>query len=388
MNVRAVLGADVSPVDRPERVVKDVTISNDSLGLPQDEGASEPATGDHSVQRSDRQSGPSRREFPTGRAPASEPRLTPLEALDSLKSGARRIVADPSGLSPAEALFGPDRYAELDVSFDAASATVWSFMKPQRRPSFTMGLLGDLARMQSALKRFVDDRNEPDVKFYVLASRMAETFNLGGDLSHFAGRIRGRDRAALEAYARACIEVLHTNAVGFDRPVVTIALVEGDALGGGFEAALSCDVIIAERNAKFGLPEILFNLFPGMGAYSFLSRRIGPVEAERMIFSGRLYSAGELHAMGLVQIVAEPGEARRALDTYLARNLSRHNAHQAIYRAGRCVNPITFAELERVIDVWVDAALNLREADLRKMERLVSAQNRRLRGQGVVLAAE
>ena len=69
-------------------------------------------------------------------------------------------------------------------------------------------------------------------------------------------------------------------------PLTTITLVQGDALGGGFEAAISSNVVIAEKSAKFGLPEVLFNLIPGMGAYSFLVRRTSPDLAEKIIMSG------------------------------------------------------------------------------------------------------
>ena len=59
-----------------------------------------------------------------------------------------------------------------------------------------------------------------------------------------------------------------------DLPILTVALIQGDAVGGGFEAMLTDDIVIAEQGAKFGLPEILFNLFPGMGGYSFLRRKV------------------------------------------------------------------------------------------------------------------
>ena len=84
--------------------------------------------------------------------------------------------------------------------------------------------------------------------------------------------------------------------------------------------------MVAERQAKFGLPEILFNLFPGMGAYSFLSRRIGTVKAEEIILGGRIYSAEEMQALGVIDLVAEEGEGERAVREYIARNRSRRNS--------------------------------------------------------------
>ncbi len=215
-------------------------------------------------------------------------------------------------------------------------------------------------------------------------------FNLGGDLNLFVEKIRARDGATLRRYGYACVEAGHANHRGYDNGVITIGLIQGDALGGGLESALSCDLLIAERQAKFGLPEVLFNLFPGMGAYSFLSRRIGPVKAEEMIMSGRIYTAEEMLALGVVDVLAEPGEGQRAVRTYIAANRARRNAHSAIYKVRRRVNPVPLEELRDVVDTWVEAALALEETDLRKMTRIAAAQDRfRARQTGAVaIAAE
>ena len=91
--------------------------------------------------------------------------------------------------------------------------------------------------------------------------------------------------------ARHCVDGVHHLHTGLGGDVRTIALVQGDALGGGMELALACHHIVAEEGVEMGLPEVLFGLFPGMGAYSFLSRRVSPQMAERIILEGRLYKA-------------------------------------------------------------------------------------------------
>ena len=272
-----------------------------------------------------------------------------------------------------------NRFKNLAVEFEQRNGTYWCHMQPHGRPSFTPGLLADLADMQQSLKAMFSGGAMP-VRYYVLASHLPGIFNLGGDLTVLAEKIRQQDRAGLTRYARSCIDVLHTNSVGFDLPVVTIALVQGDALGGGFEAALSCDVIIAEKGARFGLPEVLFNLFPGMGAYSFLSRRLGAAKAEKMILSGRIYSAEELFEMDIVQVLAEPGGGEAAARDYIERNGRRQNAQAGVFQAGRRVHPLSFDELLDIAEIWVETALRLQETDLRKMLRLTAAQDRRWSG--------
>jgi DSF synthase len=274
------------------------------------------------------------------------------------------------------------RYDTLETHLDQPSAVFWAWMRPGPKPCFTTELLSDILAQQALLRgALAPSRGAATplpARWYVMGSRIPGIFNLGGDLGHFAEKIRARDLAALRRYGHLCVEAIHGNSEAFQAPAVTIALVQGDALGGGFECALAFDVIVAERSAKFGLPEILFNLFPGMGAYSFLSRRVGPVQAERMITSGRLYSAEELHTLGLVDVLAEDGKGEAAVRDYIDRNDRKHNALQAIFRARRRANPVTLAELRDIVEIWSETALGVSDLDIRKMLRLTAAQEKRL----------
>lgn len=283
-------------------------------------------------------------------------------------------------LAPAHAVVAAQKFEEIEVSLDPASKTYWCHLNPTGRPSVTPGLVRDVRAMQRSIGGLFEGRVEAPVQYFVVGSRTPGIFNLGGDLTLFAQLIRRGDRDALRAYAYQCVEIVHQNWTGYGKSIVTIALVEGDALGGGFETALSCNVIVAERGAKLGLPEVIFNLFPGMGAYSFLSRRLGPHQAHEMILGGETYSAEQLHAIGLVQVLADPGRGREAVEEFIARNRRRHNAQSALLKAGRVVNPISMEELQNIADVWVEAALVLTESDLRRMERIVAAQQRRREG--------
>lgn len=273
------------------------------------------------------------------------------------------------------------RHDTLDVTLDAARRLVWCRLRPQGRPCFSPQLLRDVAAMQQAMPALYQatlDQAEPALRYFVCASAIPGIFNLGGDLGLFQQLIQRSDLAGLRQYGYAAVEAIHRSHVALDLPLVTIALVQGDALGGGFECALAHDIIIAERSAKFGLPEVLFNLFPGMGAYSFLARRLGRVAAEKFILSGRIHTAAELHAMGLVDVLAEDGEGDSALLAYVDRNSRWHNAQQATYRARRRVDPVTLQELREVVEIWADAAIRLTALDLRRMHRLTGAQDRRM----------
>ncbi|BCK87892.1 fatty acid oxidation complex subunit alpha [Sideroxyarcus emersonii] len=159
-------------------------------------------------------------------------------------------------------------------------------------------------------------------------------------------------------------------------PVATITLLQGDALGGGLEAALASDIVIAERKCQLGFPEILFNLFPGMGAYSLIARKVSPKFAEKMILSGKIYSAEELHEAGLIDILAEEGKGVEAVNEYIKRQERRSNGFLAVQKARHRFNPLTYQELIDITIVWVDAALKLNEKDLKVMDRFVRSQEK------------
>ena len=275
---------------------------------------------------------------------------------------------------PARSRFA---FAELETAYDAELETLWTYMRQRVRPSFNPGLLTEFRQWQDDIADSCGTDDMP-IRYIVLGSRFPGVFSLGGDLDLFASHIRDGNRAALVEYGRACVRILHRNMLSLDRPIITIGLVEGDALGGGFEALLSFNVVIAERGTNFGLPETNFGLFPGMGAHCFLSRRLGSARAEQMILSGRSYGAEELYDLGIVHALAKPGEGRTEVERYVRHNRRRHSGHCAIYEASRSVNPLPLDELETVVDLWADAALRLSPGDLKLMRRLVGAQTRLL----------
>jgi DSF synthase len=123
-----------------------------------------------------------------------------------------------------------------------------------------------------------------------------------------------------------------------------------------------------------GLPEILFNLFPGMGAYSLLGRRVGMKRAEEMMFSGRIYTAAELHEMGIVDILVEDGAGEAAVHDYIRRNARRRNGMQAMFNCRRHINPVPYDEMLNITNIWVDAAMRLEDRDLKLMSRLGRSQ--------------
>ncbi|HEV8644751.1 MAG TPA: crotonase/enoyl-CoA hydratase family protein [Burkholderiales bacterium] len=268
---------------------------------------------------------------------------------------------------------------QLSAFFDREQHAMWLRWSPIPRPNFNPDLLRDLGRYCRFITHTggeVDCGGESaPVEYAILASKVPGVFNLGGDLSLFTRLIDNQDRDGLLGYGKACVDVLYRNYIGHELPITTISLIQGECLGGGFEAALSSDVLVAERQARFGFPEILFNLFPGMGAYSFLERKVGKRATENLITSGKMYSADDMLAMGVVDQVVDQGRGEAEIAGFIRSRSRSRNAMAGVAAARRRVHKLDYEELIGVVEVWVDTALNLSHRDLKLMQRLVSRQN-------------
>jgi len=270
-------------------------------------------------------------------------------------------------------------YRHSLTHFDAERHALWHYLNPEPRAVFTRIVLGEIKDVQERVKLYLSacgDSN-PEIRYLILASAIPGVYSLGGDLELFAELIRHRDRDRLAAYGLLCVECVFNNYTSVGSPqLTTISLVQGSAQGGGFEAALSTNILVAERSATLGLPEILFNLFPGMGAYSLLSRRLDMTRARRFLASGQQYRAADLYEQGIVDVLAEDGQGVHAVNNFIRKHGRSRNGLLAIQQVGQRLAPLAFRELQDVVTIWVEAALRLTERDLRTMEKLVAAQRR------------
>jgi DSF synthase len=307
----------------------------------------------------------------------SQDKVARLDEFIGRRGAEHRHGAGPSRFDPHRL---DDAFDQMTIRFEPEQNALWCMVDHPERPCFTLRLLDQIRTLQTRLRHGLAHASlskDLPVRTIIWGSTFPGIWNLGGDLALFTRLIRARAAGELRSYAYACVDAVYQNLTKMGLPVLTVALVQGDALGGGFEHALTNDLIIAERDSRMGLPEVLFNLFPGMGAYSLLCRRLDGVRAQKMILSGRLYEASELEELGVVDLVVSQGEGPAAVREYLERNRRRHGTLLALSRVRQRCQPVTYEELIDVTDVWVETALSLDEADLRRMEHLVRAQLRR-----------
>ena len=247
-------------------------------------------------------------------------------------------------------------------------------MKAYPRPCFTTEMLAETQQLFAAIRN-----TSREIAFCIVASGIPGIFNTGGDLLLFIDCIRRGDRARLTAYAHACIDAVYGPLTGYGVNAVTIALVEGSALGGGLEAAMANDYLLVQKDAKMGLPEVKFNLFPGMGGYSFLARKVSQQVVEGLIGNGEVHTGEWMHDQGIANRLFEQGEGVSAAHAFIDELQPKLNSIKAMLYARKRVSPVTYQELLDITDEWVRAAFRLSEADLQYMEHLVSLQGRRMR---------
>jgi len=297
------------------------------------------------------------------------------------------VVQAPTGFVASEAFvpsasedFPGWRFPTLDLEYDAASQSVWVYYKAEGDPFCSQQTLIDMGSVLASIKLLFHSRDidRYPIRYFVMASRKPGVFNLGGDLAMFAEAIKTGDADTLRRYAHASIDVIYGLTTAAGLPIVTLSVVAGQALGGGLEAALAEDFVLADETARIGAPEVAFNTFPGMGAVSMLTRRLGAAKAEEIIASGRIYSGREMYEAGVVDVLAPAGQAEKtALDWMIEGGAERHARRLTLASARRRFFPVSYQELMRITDLWVDCSCSVTANDVRHMERLASAQKRR-----------
>lgn len=194
-----------------------------------------------------------------------------------------------------------------------------------------------------------------DVRAVVVSGRGDRAFCAGSHIGEFE-ELRGR-----VSEGKLLLEKLVYRQLA-NLPMPTIAAIEGDALGGGLELALCCDLRIASSRARLGMPEVRLAVLPGSGGTQRLPRVVGPARAKELILTGRIITAEEAEHIGLVNQVVPAGEAREAADA-LAEEIAARG-------------PLAVREAKRLIDAALDLDLDAGlAAELDASERIFASED-------------
>ena len=167
----------------------------------------------------------------------------------------------------------------------------------------------------TALESFVAflQRNQSDAHALIIYSEMSSGFCAGADLRELYNRSQSIEGAEALKGVRDFLERIHRVLNLIDAsPLTTIAAVHGVTFGGGFELALTCDLIIADKMARFCFPELRLGLIPGFGGIPRLKRDLGNSIVRDLLLTGRSFNATKAQQIGLASQVVGEGEALRA----------------------------------------------------------------------------
>jgi enoyl-CoA hydratase/carnithine racemase len=247
------------------------------------------------------------------------------------------------------------------LSWRAAESTIELVL--DRAPCNEIGsaTLEELEKFVAALESLAKDSHA-----LILTSARQEGFCAGADLRELYRRSQDLPPAQRLAGVRDFLERIHGVMNSLDTaPLTTIAAVHGVTFGGGFELALTCDLIIADKMARFCFPELRLGLIPGFGGIPRLKRDLGNAVVRDLLLTGRSINAARAQAVGLVSQLAGEGDALRVARTTAAQ-VGKFDRETSV-AAKRFVKPIPHEELRREIDIFCELfARPAVEAGLRK----------------------
>jgi enoyl-CoA hydratase len=208
--------------------------------------------------------------------------------------------------------------------------------------------LDELEKFAEALPRLGNE-----ARALIIHSTQKAGFSAGADLRELFRRGQEMDRSAALRGVREFLERIHAVMNAIDAaPLTTIAAVHGVTFGGGFELALVCDIMVADRMARFCFPELRLGLIPGFGGIPRLKRDLGNAVVRDLLLTGRSFNAMKAQQIGLVSQIAAEGEALRVARA-TASQVGKFDKRTAA-AAKAFVKPIPYEELKREIDIFCD----------------------------------
>jgi enoyl-CoA hydratase/carnithine racemase len=208
----------------------------------------------------------------------------------------------------------------------------------------------------------------------IIYSEMKPGFCAGADLRELYQRSQAMEKGEAVKGVRDFLERIHRVLSAIDAaPLTTIAAVHGVTFGGGFELALTCDLMIADKMARFCFPELRLGLIPGFGGIPRLKRDLGNAVVRDLLLTGRSINANKAQQIGLVSQVVGEGEALRAARATAAQLGKFDRATAAAAKA--FIKPIPYEELRREIDIFCELFTRPAvQAGLRKFVESTDAQ--------------
>src|SRR5271155_5321095 len=209
-----------------------------------------------------------------------------------------------------------------------------------------LAMLADLEKFAAAFGALA-----PETSACIISSARKEGFSAGADLRELYHAAAPLPKAKRLSGVHSFLKRIHAVMNAIDAaPIVTIAAVHGVCFGGGFELALACDIIIADKMARFAFPELRLGLIPGFGGIPRLKRDAGNAFIRELLLAGRTVNATRGHAAGLVAQLSAEGEALKVA-RLMAAQIAKFDPHTRA-AAKKFIKPVPYEELKKEIDIF------------------------------------
>lgn len=267
-------------------------------------------------------------------------------------------------------------YTCVDTVYNTEFRALWCTFRSAKNPVFSLEFLKNIRDMQDNVAQFSHDYPAKKPLYLIWASDNPHIFSLGLDLKYVHDLISKKDEIGLYKYLELCIDILYINIMKFDiKPLITISLIKGKTFGGGFEAALTSDVIIASENIRCGFPGIRYNLLPSIGLMNVLMQRYPKNIIEPLLLGNKAWlNSKELLQCGIVEKIVKDTDGHQAVHEKIRDLHEKHDIYAAIYHAKALSMQVKQQDLEEFKNLWVRSALNFKPDDLYKLGRIAEAQ--------------
>jgi len=242
--------------------------------------------------------------------------------------------------------------------------------------SFNLDLLNEISDF--FLKVFnKPNKNGENRVFAIMGEKDSGIFNVGGDLKLFLSLIEKRDSLSLLKYGESCLKLIDKSLQAKNHNMTTVSIINGHALGGGLESALSCDIIIAEEGYDISLPEIKMGFFPGMGAFELLSKRIGVQKTKEFILEGKTFKTDDLFKMGVFDYLVKKGEGVEKLKKVIIEERKCQAANNSIRKICDRAYPIKYEDLKQTLNYWIESIMSINEPQKKLIRMIINKQNKK-----------
>jgi len=268
-----------------------------------------------------------------------------------------------------------NEYKQIVVS-EIADNLFLGEMKIKNGKSFNLDLLNELSDFFMEVFNKTNNNGENRV-FAIMGEKNSGVFNVGGDLKLFLNLVEHRDSLSLLRYGENCIKLIEKSLNAKNHNMTTAAIINGNALGGGFESALACDIIIAEEDFEIALPEVRLGFFPGMGAFELLSKRIGPQQTKKFILEGKTFKTNELYEMGVFDYLVKQNSGVEKLKEVIKKERKFQVTNNSIRKINDRQSPIKYEDLRNTLDLWIESILNISNVQKKLIKKTIEQQNKK-----------